>query len=69
MKEVCGVQTRALPEPGLHLAQWSTARCFARETADGALVHCLDWSQPYDPRPAYFMREMVDVIMTCQTLT
>ena len=40
----------------------------ARETADGAPVQCLDATQPYDPRPAYFMRETVDVIVTRQIL-
>ena len=34
----------------------------------GAPVQCLDATQPYDPRPAYFMRETVDVILTRQTL-
>jgi len=38
-------------------------------TANGALMHCLDSTQGYDLRPAYFMLETEDVVVTCQTLT
>ena len=32
-------------------------------------MHCLDSTQGYDLRPACFMLETEDVVVTCQTLT
>jgi len=56
------------PGPLTVPAPRSAARDLRGKRRTGLQYSCLDATQPYDPRPAYFMLETVDVIVTRQTL-